>query len=134
MPKNIIRAIAFALILSYSKSFSAGLEAASVSGYSAFTFAVVSLVISDENGYMGVLLTKKNDPNDKIWLWNKTDSRSTADGYKGMLSIALSAMAQGSLVNAIVITAPQTYSFMDSNVKGNRIATNRITSLWVESL
>ena len=133
MSKIFVRAIVFAMILSVSKSFSAGLEAASVSGYSAFTNAVVSLVISDENGYMGVLLTKKNDPNDRIWLWNKTDSRSTADGYKGMLSIALSAMAQGSLVTAIVITAQQPYSFMDSQEKGNRVATNRISSLWVES-
>lgn len=133
MSKNIFRAITLAMLLTVSRSFSAGFEAASVAGYSAFTSAVVSMVISDENGYMGVLLIKKNDPNDKVWLWNKTDARSTADGYKGMLSIALSAMAQGSLVNAIVITAPQSYSFIDSQAKGNRIATNRISQLWVES-
>ena len=131
MLKSKLRVMLFSVLVS-ARMASAGLEPASISGYSAFTSAKVSLVITDENGYMGVLLTKLDNPTDKVWLWNVSDSRCTPDGYKSMLSTALSALSQGALVNAIVITATQNYVFPDAAAKGSRTATNRISSFWIE--
>jgi hypothetical protein len=134
MSKNQVRGIVFALLLSVTVSFaSTGLEESSGGdGYFAFSSGVVSLVISDESGYTGVLLTKQGDPTTRVWLWSLSDSRTTPEGYKGILGIALSAMSQGSIVSAIAVSAPP-HSFMDTKAKGNRIASYRITQLWAEA-